>query len=282
MKITIAKTIKNYVGGKFVRSESGRSFAVNQKNGEFYANLCLSSRKDIRDAVEAAQAGLQDWSARSAFNRSQILYRMAEMTEGKRTEFVQLLELTLGLSSDKANQEVDQAIDSFVYYAGFCDKFIQLASSVNPINGPFSNVSFPEPTGVTCLVTEREFSLGRIAAQISAILCGGNSVIVVLEEESDCPAIIAPLSEVFATSDLPNGVVNLINASGKEVLEVMASHMDVRAFSMQNKDMGMIKRLQELSTENLKRVILPRENHHSLDAILDTVEIKTIWQPMGF
>lgn len=282
MKITIAKTIKNYVGGKFVRSESGRSFMAKQKKGEFYANLCLSSRKDIRDAVEAAQTGFSDWSVRSAFNRSQILYRMAEMTEGKRTEFVQLLAATLGFSVDKANKEIDQAIDSFVYYAGFCDKFTQLASCVNPINGPFSNVSFPEPTGVTCLITEHNFSLGRITAQISAILCGGNSVIVVLEEESECPAIIAPLAEVLATSDLPNGVVNLITASGKEVFEVMASHMDVRAFSMQNKDAAMIKRLQELATENLKRVVLPRDNHHSLDAILDTVEIKTIWQPMGF
>lgn len=282
MKITIAKTMKNYVGGKFVRSESGRSFAVNAKGGEFYANLCLSSRKDFRDAVESSQAGANDWGGRTAFNRSQILYRMAEMTEGKRDEFVHLFQTILGLDAKAANKEVDDAIDSFVYFAGFCDKFSQVVSNVNPINGPFSNVSFPEPMGVVCLVAEKEFRFGRLAAQVSAALTGGNSVILILDQNSDCPAVIAPLSEVFATSDLPGGAVNILTADLKEIFEVMASHMDVRSFSLQSKNPEFVKKLQELSTGNLKRVVLPRENPHSLDAILDTVEIKTIWQPMGF
>lgn len=283
MKITIAKTVKNYVGGKFVRSESGRSFPTFLKDGKtHFENLCLSSRKDLREAVEAAQHGFADWSGRTAFNRSQVLYRMAEMTEGKRAEFVRLL-TEIGLMNEAdANAAVDDAIDSFVYYAGYCDKFAQALSTVNPINGPYANLTSPEPVGVVALFTGTKFDFGRLAAQISSIIASGNSIIVFLGKDSQCPGVIAPLAEVFATSDLPGGVVNLLTADVKEVIEVAASHMDIRSLSFQSDDAEMLKKVQTLAVENLKRVIPPRGDCRSLSAIADTVEFKTVWQPMGF
>lgn len=283
MKIAVAKTIKNFVGGQFVRSESGRSFPCLMADGKsLYANLCLSSRKDIRDAVEHAQTGHHAWGGRSAFNRSQILYRMAEMTEGKRAEFVHLLQTTRGDSAAQADAHVDQAIESFVYYAGFCDKYPQLTSSVNPINGPFSNVTSPEPVGVVALILDRKFDFGRWVAQIAAILCSGNSLIVIFDRHSEMPALIAPLAEVFATSDLPAGAINLLSGDLKELIETLAGHGEVRALSWQRQEAEALKRVQELATENLKRIVPPRKESLGLAPILDTVEMKTIWQPMGF
>lgn len=283
MKITIAKTVKNFVGGKFVRSESGRSFPTFLKDGKtHFEHLCLSSRKDLREAVEAAQHGFADWSGRTAFNRSQILYRMAEMTEGKRAEFVRLFTEIGLLDLAAANQAVDDAIESFVYFAGYCDKYTQILSAVNPINGPFANITSPEPVGVVTLIASNKFDFGKLAAQIASIIASGNSVIVFIGKDSQCPGVIAPLSEVFATSDLPGGVVNLLTADIKEIIEVAASHMDIRSLSFQGDDATMLKRVQELSVENLKRVIPPRADSRSLAALADTVEFKTVWQPMGF
>lgn len=279
----IAKTIKLFIGGKFPRSESGRSFPVALYGGEeFYAHLCLASRKDFREAVEAAAAGLQDWSNRTAYNRGQILYRMAEMCEGKRVECVALFKQTLGWTDDRANVAVDEAIDAFVYYAGFCDKYAQLVSTMNPVNGPFGNVTAPEPVGNVALVAETKFDFGRLAAQISSVLAGGNSVTVLLDKNGECPAVIAPLSEVLATSDLPGGAVNLLTGDPEELLEVMGSHMDIRSFSMQNEKAEYLERVKARAVENLKRVVPPRKECRSLEAILDTVEFKTIWQPVGF
>ncbi len=282
MNMKVAKTIKNFVGGKFPRTESGRSFAVyfSDKKEEIYANLCLSSRKDFREAVEVAHAN--DWAGRTAFNKSQILYRMAEMMEGKREEFGLVFKNTLGWDETRSNKEVDDGIDAFFYYAGFCDKFSAIASTVNPINGPFGNTTSPEPVGVVTLIPQSKFSLGKLVADISAAITGGNSVIVILDSKGECPAVIAPLSEVFATSDLPGGAVNIMTGDLTELMDIMASHMDVRSFVFQNENRELYSKVRALSVENLKRVIGPRKNSHSLDAILDTVEYKTIWQSVGY
>lgn len=281
--ISINKTIKLFIGGKFPRTESGRSFEIlNIKDKSHYAHLSLASRKDFREAVEAATAGLNDWANRSAFNRSQILYRMAEMMEGKRSEFIETMTLTTSLPESKANEQVDLAIDALVYYAGFADKFQQVTATLNPINGPFGNVTAAEPVGVVTLVAESNLTLERLTAQIAAIITGGNSVIAMMPSNSEGVAMLAPLSEVFATSDLPGGVINLLSLELTEVAEFIGSHMDVRSIVFQNDNKEMLSKMKTLGAENMKRIITPKKEMKSLDRIIDTVEFKTIWQPIGF
>lgn len=281
MSLPIAKTLKNYVGGKFVRTESGRSFPVKNRKGELYAHVGQSSRKDLRDAVENALATQGDWASRSAFNRGQILYRVAEMLEGRRREFVELFSEVLGQTETEAQASVTSAIESFVYYAGFTDKYQQLSSTLNPINGPFANFTSPDPTGLIVLVPEKVFDFGRFAAHLSAIICSGNVALVWLDRET-CPALVSLLGELLATSDVPGGTVNILTGDLKEVLEHLGSHREIRGVSWQRADSVEIKRVQELSIDNLKRVVLPRGEAKSLEAILDHVEFKTVWQPVGF
>ncbi len=278
----VDKTIKLYIGGKFPRTESLRSFKVYcHDSKEVYTNVCLASRKDFRMAVEAAKAGLSEWSGRAAYNRAHILYRMAEMCEGKRAEFVDIFKKTLGLSDKAANGQVDRAVDAMVYYSGFCDKFQQVAGSINPVSGPYSNATGPDPMGVVALIPEARFDFGRLAAHFCAIITGANSTIIILDKKG-CPAVLSCLAEVFATCDLPGGVVNLLSADTAEFIKVVAAHMDVRAISFQNEDSKMLHLVKDLAVENLKRVIRPRKDVLNLRAILDTVEFKTVWQPIGF
>lgn len=276
----VNKTIKLFINGEFPRTESGRSYPFYYHQSEdVYARVCQASRKDLRNTVEVAKDATQTWSKRSAYNKSQILYRMAEMCEGKREEFSKLFIETLGLSDKEANAQVDQAIDAFVYYSGFCDKYQQLIGAVNPINGPFHNFTTPEALGVVAIIDEEDFHFGKLTDRICSVICSGNSAIVLLTNQ--CPAVLAPLAEVFATSDLPAGVVNLLTGKLDELKEHVGTHLDILGISFHHKDQEILNQLKSDATQNMKRVIKGRENTRSLENILDFVEYKTIWHPIG-
>ena len=270
----VSKTIKLFIGGAFPRTESGRSFTHSDYR------LCQASRKDFRNAVDAAKKGHAIWSKRSGYNRSQILYRMAEMTEGKRGEFSQLFQDVLGVDSKQANQMVDEGIDTFVYYAGFCDKYQQLSGAMNPINGPFHNFTTPDAMGVVALVEPDKFSFSKLIDDLCSILVGGNSAVVLLSKE--CPAVLAPLAEVFATSDLPAGVINLLTGHLEELHSFIGSHREVRAINYQNENSKFLHEMKLEGVENMKRVVGPKSHGQSLDLIYNFIEQKTIWHPEGY
>lgn len=276
----VLKTIKLFIGGEFPRSESGRSFPINFHDSEkIYANIAQASRKDLRAAVEAAEVGQKSWGFMTAYNRAQILYRMAEMAEGKRHEFVSLLKDTLGVSDKEANKQVDEAIDAFIYYAGFADKFQQMSAAVNPVAGPHHSFTTPDPVGIVALICESHFDFGRLVSNIASVSASGNSLVVVLGPE--CPAILQPLAEVFATSDLPKGAINLLTGHLKELYPHIGSHMEIRSVSCQNEDTEILYEIKKLGTSNMKRVVPRYENVDSLKAITDFVEFKTVWHPIG-
>ena len=280
-KLQVAKTIKLYINGAFPRTESGRSFpAMVYNTNKVYAHLCRSSRKDLRNAVAAAKAAGCGWCGRTAYNRAQILYRMAEMAEGKRHEFVETFAATLGYEEQQANAAVDDAIDAFVYYAGFADKYQQVIGAVNPVAGPHHNFTTPEPVGVVGLVCEEDFDFGALAAHISAIICSGNSLVVLLAEKG--AAVLAPLAEVFATSDLPGGVVNLLTGFADELVPHLAAHMEVNSIAFMRKDARMLAEVKEAAVHNMKRVVSTSGELLSLEHILNFVEYKTVWHPIGF
>ncbi|KAA3619918.1 MAG: aldehyde dehydrogenase family protein [Calditrichaeota bacterium] len=279
--LQIAKTIKLYINGAFPRTESGRSFPLHKFNSKkIYANLCRASRKDLRNAVAAAKSAQSGWCNRSAYNRAQILYRMAEMTEGKRNEFVETFVQTLGYSPERANLEVDRAIDALVYYAGFADKYQQLIGAVNPVSGPHHNFTTPEPVGVVGLLCREEFDFSHMIAQIAAITCPGNSLVILLAEEG--AAVLAPLAEVFATSDLPDGVINLLSGFTSELYEHMAGHMELDSICFDGKNEKIRARIKEEAIHNLKRAIVKPQPDFTLEHILAFVEYKTVWHPIGF
>ncbi|MFT6070710.1 MAG: acyl-CoA reductase-like NAD-dependent aldehyde dehydrogenase [Bacteriovoracaceae bacterium] len=276
----VIKTVKLFIGGEFPRTESGRSYSFNKVGTEEqYARLCQASRKDFRNSVENSKKAQPAWAARTAYNRSQILYRMAEMTEGKRVEFVDLFKNALGKSETEANLMVDDAIDTFVYYSGFCDKYQQVMGAVNPVAGPFHNFTTPEATGVVTLIDADEFNFARLIDSISAIITGGNSVVALLGK--GCPAVLAPLAEVFKTSDLPGGVINLLTGDLDEIKGFIGNHMEVRAISFQNEREDVYFEMKADAIDNMKRMIPRRNKERSLDLILDFVEAKTVWHPIG-
>jgi acyl-CoA reductase-like NAD-dependent aldehyde dehydrogenase len=278
--LKIAKTIKLFIGGEFPRTESGRSFPIYvHKSKNLYANVCLASRKDLRNAVTAAQAAQHGWQSKSAYNRGQILYRMAEMLEAKRTEFVETLTTTLGYTQSAANKSVDAAIDSLVYYAGFSDKYQQVLGAVNPVSGPHHNFTSTEAVGVVALVGNQNFNLSNFVAQIAAIIVSGNTVVALMSEMGS--AVIAPLSEALATSDLSKGVVNLLTGNLEELYKHFATHMEINSISFQTKD---AKKLAEVKTEaaaNMKRVVSEVKSANSLEHLMSFVEFKTVWHPIG-
>lgn len=279
--LNVLKTIKLYVNGEFIRGESGKYSTLKFFNSDkHYAHVTLASRKDFRGAVDSSHAAQGGWKKRTAYNKGQILYRMAEMMEGKRAEFVSVLKDVNGISEKEANVAVDSAIDSFVYFAGFSDKFTSLVENINPINGPFHNFTISEAMGVTVLICEKKFDLGRLAAQISGIICGGNSCIALLSE--NYWSIVAGLGEVFATSDLPGGTVNILATTNHELLEWFAGHMEVKAVSFQDQDEPTLFKVKEWGVDNMKRVVLPRKDVLSLEMITDHLEYKTSWHPIGF
>jgi len=279
-KTKVAKTYKLFINGEFPRTESGRSFDVlKHKSGEIFAHLCLASRKDLRNAVTAAQSAQPSWQSRSAYNRGQILYRMAEMAEGKREEFIEILCETLGLSSSAANQSVSDAIDAFVYFAGFSDKYQQVAGCVNPVSGPHHNFTTSEPVGVVGLVAAEVMDLSQIAAQLAAIIVSGNAVVALLGTRG--AALIAPLAEVFATSDLPAGVVNLLTGDRNELYKHFGQHMEIHSLSLQDENSKLLGEFREMAATNIKRIVPWRKRQLSLEHLLDYVEFKTVWHPAG-
>jgi len=278
----VLKTIKLYINGEFPRTESGRSYPIMDHDGKEYARVCQGSRKDFRNAVEAAKNAQAAWSKRTAYNRGQILYRMGEMAQGKLEEFSQLFQTCLGLSHEKSVDMAQAGIDAFIYYAGLADKYTQILCSVNQVNGPFHNFTTPTPIGITTYADADKFDFKLLVSHLCAIILSGNSVVAILGK--GCPAIIAPLSEVFATSDLPPGVINLITGSFDEVAGFVAGHHEVQALFVagdRSANSKQVSELKLLAVDNMKRLHLIGEKTSALELVMKAVEMQTIWHPIG-
>jgi acyl-CoA reductase-like NAD-dependent aldehyde dehydrogenase len=285
-RLDVRKTYKLYVGGAFPRSESGRSYEVTDAKGRFLANAAWASRKDVRDAVVAARAGFAGWSGATAYNRGQVLYRVAEMLEGRRDQFVAEVRRAEGLTAKAADRVVGAAIDRWVWYAGWSDKIAQIDGSSNPVAGPYFNFSGPEPTGVVAVIAPQASSLLGLVSVVAPVIVAGNTVVVVASQERPLPAVT--LSEVLATSDLPGGVVNVLTGYVAELAPVLAAHLDVNALDCTGvEDRGLATNLEIEAVENVKRVLRApdAEPDWSLPAaprcILAFCEIKTVWHPIG-
>ncbi len=277
----IPKTTKLFVGGEFPRTESGRSYPLFvQGTQQVYSHLCQGSKKDFRNAVEKARSALGDWSGRSAMNRSQILYRVAEMLETKRDELREILTLIEALSTSEVTRSLDYAIDAWVYYAGFSDKIASLLGSLNPVASPHQNITSIEPMGVVTYLASKDAPLGTVCSHLAAILCSGNTVVAILPEKKG--AWIAPLGEALATSDLPKGTVNLLSGYEEELLEVIGSHREVNAVCYAGSKLDHLTQLKTLGVENMKRVHIPALRDRSIDQILPFLEYKTTWHPVGW
>ncbi len=281
-RIDVLKTYKIFIGGQFPRTESGRYYPLSNKRGEPIANVCLSSRKDVRNAVVAARKAFENWSQRSAFNRSQILYRIAEILEGRKEQFVSEIVLQ-GKTKAAAEKEVTQSIDRCIYYSGWCDKYQQVYSSVNPVNTSHFNFSVAEPMGVVGMIAPEDSSLLGLLSTLLPCLAGGNTCVILASESH--PLCSISLSEVLATSDVPGGVVNVLTGRSKELYEHLASHMDVNALVYCRDHKKEFKAIQELSSTNLKRTYNWYRDWRKNDQehpylIMDLQEIKTTWHPI--
>jgi acyl-CoA reductase-like NAD-dependent aldehyde dehydrogenase len=281
-RLNVLKTYKIYIGGQFPRTESGRYYELLNKKSETIANVCLSSRKDFRNAVVAARSAFGGWSGRAAFNRSQILYRIAETLEGRRTQFVEELVLQ-GITKAAAEKEVLQSIDRLVYYAGWCDKYSALFSSVNPVASSHFNFSVPEPTGVVSVIAPENSGLLGLVSVVAPIICGGNTCVVLAS--NSLPLSAVTFAEVLATSDLPGGVVNIITGTSKELHSHFSSHMDVNAIVNCRDNKDETKVIAENSSLNVKRSYnwnkdWTKDESQDPYLILDLQEIKTTWHPI--
>jgi acyl-CoA reductase-like NAD-dependent aldehyde dehydrogenase len=279
-RLSIPKTYKLAIGGKFPRSESGRTYEVTTPKGAFLANASLASRKDARDAVVAARAAVSGWAGATAYNRGQVLYRIAELLEGRREQFVEELRLSEGVSAAAAARQVDAAIDAWVWYAGWTDKYTQVAGSGNPVAGPYFNLSVPEPTGVIVVVAPQGVAGGSLLGFVNVVapaLVAGNTVLAIADEKRPLSAI--SLAEVLATSDVPGGVVNVLTGSPAEMAPWLASHADVNALDLTGAGALEWVDLEIAAADTLKRVIRPEPGlpGRSLDRILAFVETKTVW-----
>jgi acyl-CoA reductase-like NAD-dependent aldehyde dehydrogenase len=289
-RLEVRKTYKLYIGGAFHRSESGRTYEIRSADGaRFLANAALASRKDARDAVVAARKAFSGWSAATAYNRGQVLYRVAEMLEGRRSQFVDEVGAGEGLGRADAEAAVDAAIDRWVWYAGWSDKIHQVHGSSNPVAGPYFDFSVPEPTGVVALVAPPASSLLGLVSVMAPVIVTGNAAVVVASESAPLPAIT--LAEVLATSDLPGGVVNLLTGHPAEIAPWLASHMDVNAIDLSGiDDPELAAELETAAAENLKRVVRPPAGNATepdwaadpgLERLLAFLETKTVWHPVG-
>lgn len=282
-RIEIQKTYKIFIGGQFPRTESGRYYSLKNKKGEVIANMCLSSRKDFRNTVTAARNAFGGWSGKSAFNRGQILYRIAEMLEGRKEQFVSELILQ-GSTAKDAKEEVELSIDRMVYYAGWCDKFQQIFSSVNPVASSHFNFSVPEPTGVVAIIASEDNSLLGLVTAIAPVIAGGNTCIVLASESK--PLCAVTFAEVLNTSDLSAGVVNILTGNSAELNVHFSSHMDVNAIVYYKNNKTEIKSIKENASLNVKRVFihnktnLTTEKAQSPYFISELQEIKTTWHPI--
>ena len=277
-KIPIAKTYKLFIDGAFPRSESGRTFSVNNSEGELIANVSQASRKDFREAVRAARSAQSPWASRTAYNRGQILYRVAEMLESRKIEFVELLKST-GLNGKASKSEVEEAIHRWVWYAGWSDKYSQVLGSVNPVSGPYFNFTVPEPTGVVGIIAPTEPSMMGLVSRLVPAIVSGNTVVVVSQGQSSLTSIT--IGEVLATSDVPEGVVNILTGDQSELLPWMIGHMDVNAVDISGISPETDRTLLEEASLNVKRVISRKVEEESLELISDFLEMKTVWHPVG-
>ncbi|MDQ3823078.1 MAG: aldehyde dehydrogenase family protein [Actinomycetota bacterium] len=262
-RLPVKKTYKLFVGGAFPRSESGRTYLAEGQN------VARASRKDVRDAVRAARGAVPKWSGMTAYNRGQVLYRVAEMVEARRAEFA-------GLSS--GNAEVDRAVDRVVWYAGWADKLAQVVGSANPVAGPYFNFTIPEPTGVVGILAPEEPPLLGLVSRIAPALAGGNAVVAVATEAHPLAAI--ELAEALATSDVPGGTVNILTGLQRELAPVLAAHMDVNALDVTGVD-GDLRDLERAAAENVKRVVRGSPEGQSVADIASFLELKTVWHPIG-
>jgi acyl-CoA reductase-like NAD-dependent aldehyde dehydrogenase len=282
-RLQVLKTYKIYIGGQFPRTESGRYYALLGKDGNALANVCLSSRKDARNAVVAARKAFGSWSERTAFNRGQIVYRIAEMLEGRRAQFIDELQL-MGLSSANAAKEVDASIERLVYYAGWCDKYQQLLSSVNPVASSHFNFSVAEPTGVVAIVAPEESPLLGLISLLVPALAGGNTVVLIAAEKY--PLCAVTLAEVIHSSDVPGGVVNILTGTADELVPPLAAHLDVNAITCAGLQPELVKAMRTAAADNVKRVFAyskmdwGKPSSQGLSLIEDLQEIKTTWHPI--
>jgi acyl-CoA reductase-like NAD-dependent aldehyde dehydrogenase len=285
-RIAVRKTYKLYIGGAFPRSESGRSYLVTDHKGRFGANAALASRKDARDAVGAARKAFAGWSAATAYNRGQVLYRVAELLEGRRAQFVAEVRAAEGLSARLAEASVDEAIDRWVWYAGWSDKISQVRGAANPVAGPYFNFSLPEPTGVVAVIAPQASSLLGFVSVVAPAVVSGNTVVALASERFPLPAV--SLTEVLATSDVPGGVINVLTGRTAEVAPWLASHMDVNAIDVTGAPRDLADDLAVAAADNLKRVVRSpiddgAEEDWSavpgLNRMLAYLETKTVWHP---
>jgi acyl-CoA reductase-like NAD-dependent aldehyde dehydrogenase len=282
-RLDINKTYKLYIGGKFPRTESGRYYAINNDNGNLIANMCLASRKDFRNAVVTARKAQSSWANTSALNKGQILYRIAEMLEGRKEQFIAEL-ITQGENLKKAQTEVKMSIDRLVYYAGWSDKYQQIFSAVNPVSSPHFNFSNLEPVGVVSIIAPEKQSLLGLVSVMAPAIVGGNTVIILASEMKPLAAI--SFAEVLNSSDVPGGVVNILTGKREELISHMASHMDVNAVLYCGKDKKHIKIISELASTNVKRIVFYEKDDwvnpecESPYLIEQLQEVKTTWHPV--
>ena len=282
-RLRVRKTYKLYIAGAFPRSESGRSYPVASPVGELLAHAAQASRKDVRDAVVAARKAFPGWSGATAYNRGQVLYRIAEMLDGRREQFAAEVRAAEGGSAAAAVATVEHAIDRWVWYAGWADKYAQVTGSANPVAGPYFNFSLPEPTGVVGALAPQESSLLGLVSVVAPIITTGNTTVIVASRERPLPAV--SLTEVLATSDLPGGVVNLLTGFPAELAPWLASHRDVNAIDLTGVDPADRPALQRAAADNVKRVFAPADEDWQPDPstarLAAFVETKTVWHPVG-
>jgi acyl-CoA reductase-like NAD-dependent aldehyde dehydrogenase len=291
-RVEVRKTYKLYIGGAFPRTESGRSYVVAAADGTLLANACRASRKDVRDAVRAARAAFPGWAAKTAMNRGQVLYRVAELMEGRREQFASEVEAAEGMRPAAARATVDRAIDRWVWYAGWADKIGQVLGSSNPVAAPYFNFTIPEPTGVVGVVAPETSSLLGLVSRLAPPLVTGNAVVLLASERRPLPAVT--LTEVLATSDVPGGVVNVLTGLKKELVPVLAAHEDVDALDTWGVADEMRTEVETLAAEDIKRLSRrPTTVEESRFDWLDDgaterpewiaafLEMKTVWHPIG-
>jgi len=290
-RIPVRKTYKLYVGGEFPRSESGRTYLVRAADGTPIANAVRSSRKDLRDAIRTARGAFPGWAGKTAMNRGQVLYRVAELMEGRRAQFTDEVATAEGVSTDKAAILVDRAIDRWVWYAGWADKISQLLGTVNPVGSPYFDFTFPEATGVVGVVAPETSSLLGLVSRLAPAVVSGNAVVVLASESRPLPAVT--LGEVLATSDVPAGVINILSGLRRELVPILAAHMDVNALDLWGIPPDMRAAAEESAMENVKRVARPpRDGDDRFDWLDDRraqrpewiaafLEMKTVWHPIG-
>ena len=277
-RIDVNKTYKLFIGGTFPRSESGRVYEIKGANKKFIANPSLASRKDLRDAVVAAKAAQPGWANATAFNRGQILYRIAEIMEGRSEQFVDEICALEGVTNKVAKSQVEAAIDTWVWYSGWCDKLSSVTGSLNQVSGPFYNFTTPEPLGVVAIFAENKPSLLGVVRTLAPVLAGGNSAVLIASENYPLPAIT--LSEALATSDVPGGVLNILTGKSAELAPWVGSHMEIDGVDVAGLSKKQEEELKLVGADNLKRVFRFNPENHP-ERILSFMEQKTVWHPIG-